>query len=83
VTLGELSILDVAPIILQSLDLPVEEGMPTNVPAELYRNGAKPVRIARAAAATHLHTHENGGPTLTEEDEQIVLERLRQLGYVE
>jgi predicted AlkP superfamily phosphohydrolase/phosphomutase len=86
VNLGELSILDIAPIILQSLDLPMEEGMRTKVPSELYRNGvlsAKPVRVARAAAATHLHTPENGGPTLTEEDEQIVLERLRQLGYVE
>jgi predicted AlkP superfamily phosphohydrolase/phosphomutase len=84
--LPEMSILDVAPIILHSLELPVDEGMQGRVPPALYRSGvltASPVRTARVAAAAQSAVPENGGPTLTEEDEQIVLERLRQLGYVE
>jgi predicted AlkP superfamily phosphohydrolase/phosphomutase len=85
VTLSGISILDVAPVILQSLHLPAEEDMPGTIPPELYRSSAarvSPVKAARVAAANG-HSHENGGGALTEEDEQIVLERLRQLGYVE
>jgi predicted AlkP superfamily phosphohydrolase/phosphomutase len=85
VTLSGMNILDVAPVILQSLRLPAEEDMGGTVPSDLFRSNAvriSPVKTARVAAGNG-PVHENGGGTLTEEDEQIVLERLRQLGYVE
>jgi predicted AlkP superfamily phosphohydrolase/phosphomutase len=86
VTLAELNIVDVAPILLRSLNLPADEDMPGAVPPELFRSGilrASPVRRTSAPASSYSPVHESSGPTLTEEDEQIVLERLRQLGYVE
>jgi predicted AlkP superfamily phosphohydrolase/phosphomutase len=81
---GELSILDVAPLILHSLGLPVPEEMQGKVPTQVFNPtwiARRPVRYDTtqrpAVAAT-----EHGG-VMTPEDEQTVLERLRDLGYIE
>ena len=82
---GELSLLDVAPLVLYSLDLPVPKQMQGRVPAQVLEPSAlaaRPVRYdtaPQAAAAASDH----GGGVLSVEDEQTVLERLRDLGYIE
>jgi len=81
----ELSILDVAPTVLYSLGLPLPEELQGRVPEEIYQDDywkAHPVRKVVGKTA-------GGGPTVngaiaTEvEDEETVLERLRELGYIE
>jgi predicted AlkP superfamily phosphohydrolase/phosphomutase len=82
---GTLSILDVAPILLHSLGLAVPEGVEGRVPQEIFTPdfaAAHPVRhAARKESSTPATTADN--TTMRPEDEQIVLERLRELGYIE
>lgn len=82
-----LSILDIAPLVMHSLGLPVPAGMEGRMPEELFEADAlkvSPVRIAHAAAAgVGAPVAALGAAQLSEEDEQIVMERLRELGYVE
>jgi len=81
----ELSILDVAPTVLYSLGLAVPMEMQGRVPEEIYQEAvlkARPVRrvLTREVA---VNGHGSGPGKLSEEDEQVVMERLRELGYVE
>jgi len=81
---GELSILDVAPTVLYSLGLPVPAELEGRVPEEIYLDGVvkeKPVR--RAAAAAGSQAMEQAAVSTEVEDEETVLERLRELGYIE
>jgi predicted AlkP superfamily phosphohydrolase/phosphomutase len=84
---GELSILDVAPIIVYSLDLTVPEEMTGRVPEEIYQPGElrdRPVRRTKAAATAATTSGQNATvPGMSEADEEVVLERLRELGYIE
>ncbi len=81
-----LSILDIAPTVLYSLGLPVPESMQGRVPEEIFESAsisAKPVRRSAAATGSN-HAHSSDAASLTSpEDEQVVLERLRELGYIE
>ena len=83
---GELSILDIAPMVLHSLGLPLSEELQGRVPEEIYQEGVlqkHPVRkTAAGAAGSGCQTHSAPMPTEME-DEEAVLERLRELGYIE
>ena len=85
-TAGELSILDVAPTVLHSLHLPIPSEMQGRLPEEIYEKAAieaRPVQRAAAAQVVHVNGKSTSEQRLTTEDEQIIMERLRELGYVE
>jgi hypothetical protein len=83
----EMSILDVAPVVLHSLGLPVLEEMQGCVPTDLYEAAAlqsRPVKRVRAASSRADQTAADAmPPVMSSEDEQVVMERLRELGYIE
>jgi predicted AlkP superfamily phosphohydrolase/phosphomutase len=86
---GELSILDVAPLILHSLDLPIYSDLEGRVPDEIFENNMmeqKPIHKV-AASANGQDEEEKPAETesteMSEEDERVVMERLRELGYIE
>src|SRR5262249_54393126 len=81
----ELSILDIAPLVLYCLELPVPEEIQGRMPEEIFdqdhvkqtpvkkeaRKGAAPSSLTPPAAQ------------MSKDDEQIVMERLRELGYID
>lgn len=80
-----LSILNVAPLVLYSLGLPVPSGLDGELPFETLREGtllAHPVRYADQAEETVPHSVP-AGPELSAEAEMEIMKRLRALGYVE
>lgn len=84
----EMSILDVAPTVLHSLGLPVPVSMQGKAGAQLYQEefmAYHPVRWEElASAASHGAPHlQNGNGAVQMEDEEVVMERLRELGYIE
>ena len=88
ITVPELSILDVAPTVLYSLGLVVPNEMQGRVAEDLYQSSAlerRPVqraKIAKPGMNGHAAGH-NGSAAVHMEDEDVVLERLRELGYIE
>jgi predicted AlkP superfamily phosphohydrolase/phosphomutase len=85
--LAEMSILDIAPLVLHSLGLPVLEEMQGRVPQDLYESAAmkaRPVRkVAGSVANAKSPVSETSAPVLSQEDEQKVIDSLRELGYIE
>jgi len=88
-TLEELSILDVAPFLLQRLGVPVPEDLSGRVPVDAFEPDELRRRPPRAAAPRPTATP-NGAddPVMPEvayepEEEQLVLKRLAALGYLE
>jgi predicted AlkP superfamily phosphohydrolase/phosphomutase len=83
---NELSILDIAPTVLYSLGLPLPEELQGRLPVEVYRDAVlkeHPVRKA-AAGTSGPGSPASSAPVPAElEDEETVLERLRELGYIE
>jgi len=83
---GELSILDIAPTVLYSLGLPLLAELEGRVPVEIYEPGVvekRPVRkMAAGAGSTGPAPSQEPAPAEME-DEETVLERLRELGYIE
>jgi predicted AlkP superfamily phosphohydrolase/phosphomutase len=85
-TLGPLSILDVAPLLLHSLDLPIPEDMEGSVPVGALKPEAlqaNPVRKEGLSREAAMPSDSWAGPAMDEEDEAEMLRRLRALGYVE
>jgi len=84
---AELSILDIAPTVLYTLGLPVPEELQGRVPEEIFHAGVlekHPVRRMAAGAAGPDGLARDNTPMPAEmEDEETVLERLRELGYIE
>jgi predicted AlkP superfamily phosphohydrolase/phosphomutase len=90
VRLGELSILDVAPLLLHSLDLEVPADMEGRVPTAAFhpswlrqhpvRVGAAPRAEEPAAVAVGMAPAES---LFSKEDELKLAQRLRDLGYIE
>jgi predicted AlkP superfamily phosphohydrolase/phosphomutase len=86
--LPELSILDVAPLVLYSLDLPIPVEMEGQLPQQAVAAAALQARPAKAG---HLPEPESGsleespvsGSGLDEEAEEAILRRLQALGYVD
>ena len=89
--LSELSILDVAPLILSSLSIPVPIEMEGRLPLEAFAPGFLQQRSTRRAAPTRSGMAEAAAlPLATQpdvelspEDEAEILQRMRSLGYVE
>lgn len=91
VTLGASRILDVAPVLLHSLGLEIPAELEGDFPAGLYEpdylEGDPPRRAAPddpgAGPARHEPADDAGSPAFTEDEQALVFERLRSLGYVE
>lgn len=84
--LTQLSILDVAPVVLNSLGLPIPVELEGRIPMEMFEDPKTVNQPAEDAApgaeATPPQPEAPVGPTLTPEDEAELLRRLRALGYV-
>jgi predicted AlkP superfamily phosphohydrolase/phosphomutase len=89
VTLDELSIVDVTPLLLYCLDLPVPDDVAGRVPTELFAASEVHNRPPRSISSTSpslvpsIPDLSNEELDLKREEEEIVLQRLRALGYVE
>jgi predicted AlkP superfamily phosphohydrolase/phosphomutase len=85
---GELSILDVAPLILHTLGLPIYSDLEGRVPVEIFEKtmmDEKPIKKVDDAATPREEDKpaETEAAEMSEEDERVVMERLRELGYIE
>jgi predicted AlkP superfamily phosphohydrolase/phosphomutase len=84
VAIPELSILDIAPLVLHSLGLAIPDDMEGRVPAAALDAEAlerQPVRSGPAEPPAPSPAPAPGGG-YGEEDEQVLVERLRALGYI-
>jgi predicted AlkP superfamily phosphohydrolase/phosphomutase len=85
--LPRLSILDVAPLILYSLGLPIPDDLEGRVPVEALQPAALHARPAQIAAAPRPASVERASMAseaeLDDEAEREILRRLQSLGYVE
>jgi predicted AlkP superfamily phosphohydrolase/phosphomutase len=84
-SLDELSIVDVAPLVLYSLDVPVPLDMSGRLPEEAFEPGELERRPPRYVAASpeQAPAPPDGGVEYESEDEATIVSRLRALGYVE
>jgi predicted AlkP superfamily phosphohydrolase/phosphomutase len=81
---GELSILDVAPLIVHRLGLGIPDDMGGRVPTEILEQGELERRPPRVVAAVSAAPSDRSAELELDPDEEAeVLERLRALGYVE
>ncbi len=85
ISLPELSIVDVAPLLLYCQDLPVPTDMTGRVPVEVFTPDALEHRPPRMIAAAPVAATETAPDTVVydAESEAVILTRLRALGYVE
>lgn len=83
-TADELSIVDIAPLVLHQLGLPVPEDMAGRLPVEIFDAEELQRRPPRRAPASPAAPAVGpAGVELEPEEEASVMERLRALGYVE
>lgn len=80
--LPALSILDVAPLLLYSLDLPAPRELEGRLPGEAIEPAWAAVHAARAETRDEV-IDRPAAPALDEEDEAEIMRRLQALGYVE
>lgn len=91
--LPELSILDIAPLLLYSLGIPVPDDLEGRVPLELY---SAERQVAQAEALLHAHTATRSdafsrrhgqaaadAPQYDDESQAAIMQRLRALGYLQ
>jgi predicted AlkP superfamily phosphohydrolase/phosphomutase len=80
--IAELSITDVAPLILYSLDVPIPDDLAGRLPDEVFAPGRFERRPPRSAPAAEVAAV---GPAVaySEDEEATIVGRLRALGYVE
>ena len=85
--LDKRSILDIAPILLHSLDLPIPVNMEGEVPRRAYKAATLQARPVIKETDHENATQPRGtpppGPILDQEAQAELLRRLRSLGYVE
>jgi predicted AlkP superfamily phosphohydrolase/phosphomutase len=83
--LEELSIQDVAPLVLHGLGLPVPADLAVRLPTQVLEDAALKAQPMQLAAATATYTPTKGADHLgfDEEYETLMLQRLRALGYIE
>jgi len=80
----EMSILDVAPVVLHSLGLPVPAEMQGRVPEDLFEAVAMAVTPAlHKPRRIEPESMSPPAPTMSQEDEAAIIESMRQLGYLE
>jgi predicted AlkP superfamily phosphohydrolase/phosphomutase len=89
-TVPSLSILDMAPLLLYSLDLPIPAELEGRLAVELFEDGvldAEPPTEEREGARAHpavaAPVLDDGGPGLDPADERLIIDRLAALGYLE
>jgi len=86
-TFRELSILDVAPLLLYSLGLGIPEDMEGRVPLEVFEpsfRAKRPIEIVPTASSRSEPPSERVVEAVYDEEaEAVVLARLRDLGYIE
>jgi hypothetical protein len=81
-----LSILDVCPTLLYSLGLEIPEDLEGHLPAQIFEPAfleAHPPRIGERTKLMNRPTPQSGGDTLSAQEEEAVLSRLKALGYIE
>jgi predicted AlkP superfamily phosphohydrolase/phosphomutase len=86
VNIDTLSIIDMASTLLYSLGLEVPEDMEGRVPVEVFEPSwvkATPVRIGEPSKPPGAPLSKESAPKTDAEDEALVLERLKALGYLE
>jgi len=86
VSLSQLSILDVAPMLLYTLGLAIPEDMEGRVPIEAYRSWwlqVRPVRKGTVEPSEPVSQQAAVEIVYTEEEEKELAARLRALGYIE
>lgn len=86
VTPGELSILDVAPMLLYSLGLPVPADMMGTVSTDVFTSEAlriRPVEIVESQSSATTNTSRPSAVVFDADAEATMMKRLRALGYVE
>jgi predicted AlkP superfamily phosphohydrolase/phosphomutase len=84
--IGELSLVDIAPLLLYRLGLPVPEDMAGRLPAEIFEPGvleATPLEMGPASPEPESLTGGREAFELEPEEQAALVERLRALGYVE
>lgn len=82
----ELSIVDVAPLLLHQMDLPVPEDMTGGIPVELFEPAElerRPPRYALASTPAVEPVARSEQVELGAEEQAALMDRLRALGYVE
>ena len=85
-TLEELSIVDVAPLVLYCLGVPIPQDMTGRVPVEAFESGElwrRPPQLAASAPPMQAPELGRSGLGLDAEEEATILKRLQALGYVE
>ncbi len=87
VELPELSILDVAPTVLYGLGLDVPSDLEGRVPEAMFEGDwlrYRPVGVkARSSEAAKAREEAAAHPALDAQDEAVVVDRLRELGYID
>jgi predicted AlkP superfamily phosphohydrolase/phosphomutase len=81
-----LSIVDVAPLLLHQLELPVPDDVAGRLPEEIFEDGElerRPLRRVRAGAPPAALATSAADLALEPEEQAALLDRLRALGYVE
>ncbi len=83
-TIDEISLIDIAPLLLYRLGIPVPDDISGRVPVEILNDGvlqSDPIRTVPAGSNPQVVTDID--TEIDEEAEAIILKRLRALGYVE
>jgi hypothetical protein len=84
--LNDLSIVDVAPFVLHSLDLPIPSDMTGRVPVEAFESDAlrrRPPRLVAVEQRTPGPERAAPVAVLSAEEEATMVRRLQTLGYME
>jgi predicted AlkP superfamily phosphohydrolase/phosphomutase len=84
--IDEITLVDIAPLLLHQLDLPVPEDMAGRLPASIFERealAAHPVRLAPASPEPEALVGVADAFELEPEEQAALVERLRALGYVE
>ena len=85
-TVGELSLVDIAPLLLHRLGLPVPDDVAGRVPVEVIEDAelaARPPRTAPAGVPVAAAAVPQGSLELDPDEQAGVMQRLKALGYVE
>jgi hypothetical protein len=80
------SIVDVAPLLLHQLDLPVPGDMAGRVPLDMFEPeelGRRPPRVVAVGRARPAPEPQAAAAALEPEEQAALMQRLRALGYVE
>ena len=86
VVVPQLSIIDVCPALLYSLDLPIPEDIEGHLVEEVFEPSLlalKPSLVREMTMGAVASSRQNGEPSLASPDDEAVLARLKALGYIE